>query len=169
MAIQAGFQEMGVFQNSVTRVPNLEGAIPFGTVPTVIASRPDGLLEGEILPRERLPEGPFGGIRHALVPSSRFSCSIHAANPIGRADGWGTRCTPRMWPNAASGASRCGECGSRARADEEQQRGPDGSDHDDRGDDPRVAASNVAGGMGKAGGRMKDLQGSPLSATALPC
>ena len=26
MAIQAGFQEMGVFQNSVTRVPNLEGA-----------------------------------------------------------------------------------------------------------------------------------------------
>jgi len=26
MAIQAAFQEMGVFQNSVTRVPNLEDA-----------------------------------------------------------------------------------------------------------------------------------------------
>ena len=47
MAIQAAFQEMGVFQNSVTRVPNLEDAIPFGTMPTVIASRPDGPLEGE--------------------------------------------------------------------------------------------------------------------------
>jgi chemotaxis protein MotB len=47
MAIQAAFQEMGVFQNSVTRVPNLEDAIPFGTLPTVIASRPDGPLEGE--------------------------------------------------------------------------------------------------------------------------
>ncbi len=47
MAIQAAFQEMGVFQNSVTRVPNLEDAIPFGTMPTVIASRPDGPLGGE--------------------------------------------------------------------------------------------------------------------------
>ena len=47
MAIQAAFQEMGVFQNSVTRVPNLEDAIPFGIVPTVIAARPDGPLEGE--------------------------------------------------------------------------------------------------------------------------
>ncbi len=37
-AIQAAFQGMGVFQNSVTRMPNLEDAIPFGTVPTVIAA-----------------------------------------------------------------------------------------------------------------------------------
>jgi chemotaxis protein MotB len=46
-AIQAAFQGMGVFQNSVTRMPNLEDAIPFGTVPTVIASRSDGPLGGE--------------------------------------------------------------------------------------------------------------------------